>query len=97
MVKPNEYILGGTPEIDITPKDQDDIFFVPTEARLSIKEPTGTITTVSGGDLVLASGYLYYLYHPLEIGWYEYESWVKDNSGREVVKTNGFEVTDRLS
>lgn len=98
MAKPNVYVLGGITEIDATPTDQDGVFFVPSESRLSIKEPSGTIITVSGGGLSMSptSGYLYYLYRPTTIGWYEYEQWVKDSTGREIVKTNGFDVIDRV-
>ena len=96
MVKPNRYVLGGVEEIDMTPTDQDGVFFVPSELRLSIKEPSGDIITVSGGEVTLASGYLFYLYRPPTTGWYEYENWVADSTGREKVVTNGFEVIDRV-
>lgn len=97
MTKPNVYVLGGTPELDVTPVDQNGDFFVPSQMRLSIKAPSGTITTVSGAELILASGgYYYYEYKPLTIGWYEYEAWVKDSANREIAQTNGFEVTDRV-
>lgn len=89
-------MLGGKPELDITPLDQNGNFFTPSEMRLSIKPPSGTILTVSGADLILASGYFYYEYKPETIGWYEYEGWVKDSAGREIAQTNGFEVTDRV-
>lgn len=82
--------------MDITPLDQDGVFFVPSEMRLSVKAPSGIITTVSGGDVTLASGYYFYEYKPLTTGWYEYEAWVKDSGGRERAETNGFEVTDRV-
>ena len=95
-VKPNEYILGGNSEIFFTPTDQDGNFFTPAEMRLSIKDPSGTILTVSGGDLIMASGYFYHLYKYPEIGWYETEVWVADSEGREIVKADGFEVVDRL-
>lgn len=96
LTRANRYVLGGTPEIDFTPKDQDGIFFVPSESRLSIKDPAGTILTVSGADLTTASGYFYYLYHPELIGWYQYEVWVKDSTNREKVETAGFEVYDKV-
>ncbi len=96
MAKPNRYVLGTTPELDVTPKDQDGIFFVPSLARLSIKSPTGDITTVSGGELTLASGYYFYIYRPDTTGWYEYEGWVRDSDGREKAETKGFEIYDRV-
>lgn len=96
MSGPNRYVLGGVPEVDIIPKDQDGIFFVPSELRLSIKQPDGNIITVSGAEVTTASGYLYYLYRPPTIGWYEYETWVADSSGREVVDTKGFDVIDNV-
>jgi len=96
MVNPNVYVLGGKPELTITPLDQDDLFFIPSLLRLSIKEPDGDIITVSGGDLTLASGYYYYRYNPETVGWYEYEAWVRDAEGREIAETNGFEVIDRV-
>lgn len=98
--KYNTYILGGTVELDLTVYDTDNHPFIPNEARVSVKDPTGIITTysggISGGDLVQASGFLYNLYRPFVIGWYEYESWAKDGTGRETTATNGFEVTDRV-
>lgn len=96
LVKPNEYVLGGNVRLKLFPLDQDDDFFVPNESRLSIKQPDGVIVTVSGSGLTTASGYLYYRYKPPTIGWYEYESWVKDSAENEDVQTNGFEVTDRV-
>ena len=96
MAKPNVYVLGAVPEIDVVPKDLDGIFFVPNESRVSVKEPDGDVITYSGGDLTLASGYLFILYRPEQIGWYEYETWVKDGTGREATDTNGFDVIDRV-
>lgn len=74
--------------------DEDGTFFVPTESRLSIKNPDGTITTYSGADLTTASGYLYRIYKPLEVGFYQAEAWVKDGNGLEDVDTWGFDVYD---
>jgi hypothetical protein len=96
MTKPSVYILGGTPELSLIPTDQNGEFFTPTEMRLSIKEPSGEIFTVSGTDLAIASGYYYYDYKPDTIGWFEYEAWVKDSTGREIAQTNGFEIIDRV-
>lgn len=97
MTRPNVYVLGGKPELDLLFLDENGVAFTPVEMRLSIKEPTGTIITVSGGDLTLASGGAYtYLYRPPVIGWYEYEGWGKDGLTREVAQTNGFEVVDRV-
>lgn len=97
MAKYNTYILGGKPELDLLFIDEFGVPFTPIEMRLSIKEPSGDIVTVSGGDMILASGGAYtYLYRPPEIGWYEYEGWGMDGSTREVAQTNGFEVTDRV-
>jgi hypothetical protein len=96
MVAPNRYVLGGNEEIYFTPKDQDGIFFVPSEMRLSIEDPQGVIATVSGAGITTASGYYSYLYKPLLKGWHQYEVWVKDSTGRERVETNGFEVYDKV-
>lgn len=96
MVKPHRYVLGTTPELALTPIDTDGENFIPTESRLSIKEPTGTIITYSGGELTQGSGYLFTIYRPPLIGFYEYEGWVKDGSGREIASTASFEVYDRL-
>lgn len=94
---PSVYVLGGKPEIRMEFKNSSGQYLAPSEVRLSIKEPGGTIVTVSGSDLTTtASGILTYLYRPLVIGWYEYESWGKDSSGREIADTSGFEVIDRL-
>lgn len=94
--QPNVYILGGKPRLKVTALDTNGEPFTPTEARLSVKNPDGTIITYSGGDLTQASGYLYYRYHPQQIGWYEYEGWVKDGNENEDTDTHGFEVTDRV-
>jgi len=94
--RPNVYVLGGKPKLRVTPVDEDGEFFVPTLVRLSVKAPDGEIITISGADLTQASGYLYYRYHPQEIGWYEYESWVRDGNGNEDTATRGFEIVDRL-
>jgi hypothetical protein len=96
MVRYNVYVLGGKPEIDLTFTDTDDEAFAPSESRLSIKQPDGVIVTYSGGDMTLASGYMFVLYRPPTIGWYEYEGWGKDGNGREIASTNGFEVIDRV-
>lgn len=94
--KPSVYVLGGRPEIVLTPLDLEGEFFIPTEARLSIKEPDGVIITVSGDDLTVASGYLSYITHPTQIGWHEYEAWVKDGYGREDTDSHGFDVIDSV-
>ena len=102
MAKYNEYVLGGTIELDLTVYDTNNHPFIPNEGRISVKDPTGTITTYSGGvgvvggELIQASGYMYVLYRPPIIGWYEYESWAKDGTGREPTSTNGFEIIDRV-
>lgn len=64
MTKYNVYVLGATPELDLTVYDTNKVAFIPTESRLSIKQPDGQIVTYSGGDLIEASGYLYTLYRP---------------------------------
>lgn len=96
LTKPNVWELGSRPRILVVPTDQDDMFFEPSEMRLSVKAPSGTITTVSGAELTIASGYYFYYYKPETRGWYEYESWVKDSAGREITKSNGFEIIDRV-
>ena len=93
--KPNRYVLGTTPRLKVTPKDQDGIFFVPTLSRVSVKHPDGTIFTYSGGDLTTASGYMYLVFDFADrIGWYQWESWVKDGNGLEDAATRGFEIYD---
>lgn len=99
--KYSTYVLGGTVELDLTVYDTNNHPFIPNEARITVKDPTGTMTTYSGGvnvtgDLIQASGYLYVLYRPPIIGWTEYESWAKDGTGRETTSTNGFETIDRV-
>lgn len=96
MVAPNRYVLGGNEEIYFTPKDQNGIFFVPSEMRLSIEDPQGVIFTVSGAAITTASGYMSYIYKPELKGWYQYEVWIKDGTGREKVETKGFEVYDKV-
>lgn len=96
MVRPSVYVLGGAPELRMEFFDLDEQPMIPGQYRLSIKDPLGTITTVSGAELTTGSGYLSYIYRPPVIGWYEYEGWGKDGTGREVAQTNGFEVIDRV-
>jgi hypothetical protein len=95
---PSVYVLGGKPELKLVFENASGYSFTPVEVRLSIKAPDGAITTVSGsaGLSVTASGIYTYLYKPASIGWYEYEGWGKDSSGREIADTSGFEVVDRL-
>lgn len=93
---PNVYVLGGNTEIRIDITGVDGTKITPIESRLSIKAPDGDIVTYSGGELIQASGYLYLLYKPETIGWYQYEAWGKDASGREDVATRGFEVIDQV-
>lgn len=96
MTKPSRYVLGGNIELIITTVDIDGNDFIPAEARLSIKEPSGIVVTISGGDMnIVVSGYMSYLYRPPTRGWFEYESWVKDGD-REDTDTNGFDVYDRV-
>jgi hypothetical protein len=94
--KPNKYNLGSKPELLLTTIGISDESIIPTESRLSIKSPDGVILTVSGADMIVASGYIFYRYTPETKGWYEYEAWVKDGTGREDAATRGFEVTDRV-
>jgi hypothetical protein len=98
MTKPNLYGLGSTPEIDIYPKDQNNAFFIPTLMRLSIKKPDGTVITVSGSSLTLDVDHYYYIANSTTIvttaGWYEYEAWISDATGRQIMEANGFAVVD---
>lgn len=96
MTKPNRYVLGSSPEIDLTFTDENGDSFTPVEIRLSIKEPTGTIVTYSGGDLTAGSGYLYVVYRPPVVGYYPYEGWGIDGAGREIASTASFEVFDKV-
>jgi hypothetical protein len=96
MAKPNVYVLGSKPRLKLDFRTEDGDAFAPLESRLSVKQPDGTIITYSGGDMTQASGYLYVLYRPPAVGWYEYEGWGLDGLGQEVAKTKGFEVTDRV-
>lgn len=92
----NRYVLGSKPRLKLTPVDTNGIFFVPSESRISVKEPVGTITTYSGIDMTLASGYYYVIYTPLYKGLYAYEGWVRDSSGLEDASTKRFEVYDEV-
>ena len=96
MAKPKRYVLGSTPEIDLTFYNPSNQEFSPSEVRLSIKQPDGEILVFSGGSLTQGSGYLYTIYNPPMVGWYEYEGWGKDANGREIASTAGFEVYDRV-
>lgn len=92
--KENRYVLGTKPKLKLTPVDTDGVSFVPTESRISVKAPTGVITTYSGADMTTVSGYSYVIYSPETVGWYQYEGWVKDGNGLEDAATRGFEVYD---
>ena len=92
--KPNRYVLGTKPRIKVVSKDTNGVIFVPSEIRLSVKNPVGVITTYSGAQMTTASGYQYAIYDPTIVGWYQYESWVKDSNGLEDAATNGFEIYD---
>lgn len=99
--KPHTYVLGSTPEVYFTATNKNGDGITPIEMRVSIKQPNGVIYTVSGTDAEMladttVSGQFYLVYHPESIGWYEYESWVKDGNGREQATTNGFEIIDRV-
>lgn len=97
MAKPNVYNLGSSPEIILAFTDTEDDPFIPVVTRLSIEEPTGTIVTVSGTDMdIIASGTLSFVYNPPVKGWYSYEGWGRDTSGREISKTSGFEIVDTI-
>lgn len=91
----NRYVLGTHPKLKVTTTDIDGVTFIPSEMRLSVKAPTGTITTYSGADMTVASGYLYIIYNPETTGWYEYEGWVKDGVFEDA-STRGFEIYDRV-
>lgn len=97
MTAANVYVLGGNNKLILRSIDQDGEYFIPTEMRLSVKQPDGDIITVSGGEMdFVSSGESYYLYRYPTIGWFEYEGWVKDGHGFEDTATNGFEVIDHV-
>lgn len=93
---PNVYVLGAKPEIYFEVVGIAGNKITPIESRISIREPSGTVVTVSGDDLFVGSGYLSLWYMPETIGWYQYEVWVKDGDGREDAATRGFEVIDEV-
>jgi hypothetical protein len=96
VVAPNRYVLGGKPELYVTTVDLEGVTFIPSEIRLSVKEPSGIIITVSGAEMITASGYMSYFYKPPTAGWYATETWVKDSTGREDTAAGGFEVYDSV-
>jgi hypothetical protein len=96
IAKPHRYTLGGTPEVYGTAEDQNGALFIPSESRISIKQPDGDIITYSGGDMIVASGYYGVLYRPPTTGWYATETWAKDGTGREDTDSGGFEVIDSV-
>ena len=89
---PNQYYLGGKPEIQVETLDTEGNYFTPVEMRLSITLPDDTVFTVSGADMSTGTNYLYYDYKPEQVGFYKYVTWVKDAQGREDVASSGFEV-----
>jgi hypothetical protein len=96
MTKPNSYIKGGNIELKVATIDSNGEAFTPTLVRLSVRPPSGTVVTYSGGDLSAGTGYLYRLYTPTTSGYYTYEGWVQDEDGREGMDANGFYVSDRI-
>lgn len=94
-MKPNVYVYGARPEIVLSPLDIDGNPFVPDEARLTIDAPNGTIT-VSGAQMTQDGDYLTYIYTPTTSGYFAYEAWVADTTGRETAEHNGFYVIDRI-
>ena len=97
--KPSTYDLGATPELYGIFKNRAGEGVIPTESRITVKQPDGTLYTVSGADLIVdtvTSGLLYFVYTPTTRGWYEYEAWGKDGNDREVAQTRGFEIRDRV-
>lgn len=97
MSKPNVYEFGSYPEILLAFTDTEGIPFVPPIVSLSIREPDGVLITVSGSDMTVLSGSIMsYIYQPRLIGWHEYYGLGNDNAGREIVRTNGFEVITQV-
>jgi hypothetical protein len=97
VTKPNVYEWGSNPEIILAFTDTDGVPFIPPYTRLSIVEPDGTVFTVSGAGMTVASGYLLtYIYEPRMIGWHEYYGWGDDNTGREILRTHGFEIVSEI-
>lgn len=96
MAKPNIWNVGDTVEVFDKTYDLDGIYFVPIESRISMAWPDGTVTTVSGGAMITASGEMYYPFKINAVGWHEYEVAVKDASGREKVLSGGFEAVDQV-
>jgi hypothetical protein len=96
MSRPKTYTLGSRPEIILAVTDDEGLVVLPTLARLSVEEPDGTVFTVSGGVMTSNGTYLSYVYDPQQVGWYEYEGWVRDSAGRESASQNGFTVIDRV-
>lgn len=92
----SRYVLGSTPRLKVITLDTEGEPFEPTEIRLSVKDPQGNIYTYSGAELTMASGYQFYIFHPLYVGWYQYEGWVKDGNGLEDAATKGFEIYDSV-
>lgn len=88
------FVLGSKPMLKVSTVDENGVTFIPSEIRVSIKEPDGTVLTYSGGDLTTASGYMYLYYQPDATGWHQWEAWVKDGNQREAAETRGFEVYD---
>lgn len=93
----HRYVLGSKPKLKVTTTDTNGIVFIPSEIRLSVKAPTGEITTYSGMEMVTASGYMYVIYDPTSEGVYAYKGWAKDSGGLEDADERMFEVYDYLN
>lgn len=92
----DSFELGGNVKLSETTEDEDGNAFIATDSRLSVQDPTSSVFTVSGEGMVLASGEMSYLYTPFVRGFYNYEFWWVDPSGREFVTAHGFDITDYL-
>lgn len=95
-IRPHIYTLGTSPRLVLETVDIDGLPITPTEARISIEKPDGTVFTVSGGLMTQVGDNLTYEYSPLTEGWYMYEGWIKSADGREASQTKGFYVTDSV-
>ena len=95
---PATYVLGSKPELDALFTDTNGDVFTPVYSRISVRDPMGNIYTASGDAMSTnPDGTLYILYEPQTRGWYQWEAWGQDGTGREIAKTRGFEVSDPLN
>jgi len=92
---PEVYMVGTSIEIDTLTYDKDYLPVDVQEVKVYIQSPLGEVLTISGEDILTASGYEYCIYRPEIKGWHIYWVSVVDSLGLTSISNPiGFEVID---